>query len=60
MLIQIVWILGGKTPVGSPKVNANSRVATQKVYALDKDSHIYSVHNNKQYRLICQVVPGSD
>ena len=59
-LCFFLLIIGGKTQVASPKGNATSKLPTQKVYALDRDCHIFSVHNNKQYRLICQVVPGSD
>ena len=30
----------------------------QKVYILDNDAGTFSVHNNKQYRLVCQVTSG--
>ena len=36
----------------SPKLNAN-----KKVYALGEN--IYSVYNNKHYRLVCQTEPGN-
>ena len=50
-------ITGGKIPVKSPKsITRNEK--PQKVYILDNDSQSYSVHNNKHYRLLCQLTPG--
>ena len=51
---------GGKTLAASLKSNASSKAApqTKKVYTLDRDSSLFSVHNNRQYRLVCKVAPG--
>ena len=40
----------------SPKSPVNTTPITEKVYSLGDNK--FSVHNNKQFRLICHMQPG--